>query len=387
MNKVVSINLNGRAYQLEEQAYDALRRYLEQAEAHLKGNPDRDEIMADFEQAVADKCDQFLKKNKTVVTEKEAGRIIAEMGPVSLSAGEDKDEPRESETAPVRRLYQVRDGAILFGVCNGAAAYLNVDVTVIRLVAVVLAFVTSGAALLAYVVMALLLPVARTPEEKAAASGRRFNADEILERAKARYADLTDREHWQKVADSSRPALESVGEAILKMIRIIAAVLAVAAGLVVTGIAAAWVAALWSVGLSGRVFGFTLDPSMPAWLLGAFISSGLYIVVLPALVLAVVSYRYARRGHVRGGVWWSVAALALLVVAVGMVVSIPFSSTQIRDVAQSHQGHLNLGARTVCVGDDVYCHRTPRQIKVVPVPLAPTPPAITPLPQPTPPLT
>jgi len=380
MNKVVSINLNGRAYQLEEQAYDALRRYLEQAEEHLKGNPDRDEIMADFEQAVADKCDQWLGKSKTVVTEKEAKRIIVEMGPVGSSDSD--DEPRRSEPAPARRLYQVRDGAILFGVCTGIAAYFNVDVTVVRLAAIVLALVSSGLAIVAYVGLALVLPVARTPEEKAAAFGQRFNADEILERAKARYADLTDREHWRSVADSSRPALERVGSAILRCLRIASAAVATVTGLTVTAMAAAWVAALWSVGLSGRVFGYTLDPSMPAWLTAAFVSSGLYIVMLPVLVAAVVSYRYARRGHVRGSVWWPLAALVLLVLAIGMVVSIPFSSAQIRTVLQDHQGQLNLGAKTVCVGDDVYCHRTPDQIKVMPVPVAPTPPEVTPLAKP-----
>ena len=54
MQKVISINLNGIAYQLEEDGYDALREYLAGAEQQLHDNPDRAEIMADLEQAFVD---------------------------------------------------------------------------------------------------------------------------------------------------------------------------------------------------------------------------------------------------------------------------------------------------------------------------------------------
>ena len=48
MNRVITINLNGIAYQLEESGYEALRTYLDNAARRLEGNPDKDEIMADI---------------------------------------------------------------------------------------------------------------------------------------------------------------------------------------------------------------------------------------------------------------------------------------------------------------------------------------------------
>ena len=47
-----------------------------------KDNPDRAEIIADLEQAIADKCRRFLGPHKTVVTAAEVEQIIREMGPV-----------------------------------------------------------------------------------------------------------------------------------------------------------------------------------------------------------------------------------------------------------------------------------------------------------------
>jgi len=114
MEKVVNVNLNGNAFQLDESAYDVLRTYLDLANRQLADNPDRAEIVADFEQAIADKCRRFLNPAKTVVTAAEMQRIVDEMGPVEgaasstrppagVNAGADAHAPR-AETTPRKRL-------------------------------------------------------------------------------------------------------------------------------------------------------------------------------------------------------------------------------------------------------------------------------------------
>ena len=74
MQKVITINLNGNAYQLEETAYGLLRAYLDRAEQQLKDNPDKAEIISDLEQAIADKCNRVLGAQKTVMTTAEKPR-------------------------------------------------------------------------------------------------------------------------------------------------------------------------------------------------------------------------------------------------------------------------------------------------------------------------
>ncbi len=82
MERVVTINLNGNPYQLEEPAYDALRAYIGRAEAALADSPDKAEIIRDLEQAIADKCGGYLSSSKSVVNAQEMARILEEMGPV-----------------------------------------------------------------------------------------------------------------------------------------------------------------------------------------------------------------------------------------------------------------------------------------------------------------
>jgi phage shock protein PspC (stress-responsive transcriptional regulator) len=195
MQKVVIINLNGRAYQLDEAAYDALRAYLDRAEAQLAANPDRAEIVSDLEQAIAEKCDRYLGPTKNVVTAPEIAQVIEEMGPVHDPAAAEKGTasegtaeasqgPRPDPNAP-RRLYRIREGALIAGICNGFAAYFNMDVTVVRVLAVVLAVLTSGGMILVYGILMFVLPEATTGEERAHAHGQPFNAQELIDRVKA----------------------------------------------------------------------------------------------------------------------------------------------------------------------------------------------------------
>ncbi len=87
MNTVIIINLNGNAFHLEEPGFQSLQAYLQQAQAALKDNPDKSEIMADLEQAIADKCAHFLRPHKNVLTAAEIDEILQEMGPVQSDAG------------------------------------------------------------------------------------------------------------------------------------------------------------------------------------------------------------------------------------------------------------------------------------------------------------
>jgi phage shock protein PspC (stress-responsive transcriptional regulator) len=216
MNTVIIINLNGNAFHLEEPGFQSLRAYLERAQAALKDNPDKAEIMADLEQAIADKCAHFLRPHKNVLTAAEIDGVLKEMGPVqsentadagaasasaSPSAGNgpnaDSKTSGTAASAP-KRLYQIREGAMLSGVCTGLAAYLNIDVTIVRIAFVLLTLLTTGAWILVYLGMMLVVPFANTGEEHAAAAGAPFNAQEVIDRAKKHYAEFKDSKEWRR---------------------------------------------------------------------------------------------------------------------------------------------------------------------------------------------
>jgi phage shock protein PspC (stress-responsive transcriptional regulator) len=198
MRKVLTVSLNGNAYQIEESGYEALQAYLESAHAKLHEDPDCAEILADLEQAIAEKCNRFLSAHKTVVSAAEMQQILTEMGPVNgqpaagapdgAQAAADSHEAHAASGSATRRLYQIREGAMISGVCKGLAAYFNVDVAIVRLIFVALAIITWGAWILAYIVMMFVIPYASTSEERAAAHGQPFDAQHLIEAVKRQYA-------------------------------------------------------------------------------------------------------------------------------------------------------------------------------------------------------
>jgi len=216
MNKVVTIHLHGTAFQLEEAGFDALRAYLDGATSRLEGNPDKDEIIADIEQAIADKCRAVLSAYKNVVVTEEINRIIDEMGPVEDAAAEAEEPPSAAAGAPksesrvppppssVRRLYKIREGAMLFGVCNGLGAYFGIDPTIVRLLFVLLVLLW-GTGILVYLILVVVIPSAETDAQRAAACGVPSTAQEFIRRAREGYyegmktfADRTAHREWRR---------------------------------------------------------------------------------------------------------------------------------------------------------------------------------------------
>lgn len=272
MQKITSIHLNGKAYQLEEEGYAALREYLTTAEAQLAENPDKTEIMSDLEQAIGEKCAAFLNANKDVVTKQEIEQVIREMGPVEGSstkegASTSQTPPKEEARAP-KRLFLIGEGAYIAGVCTGLAAYFDLDVTIVRAVFVILAVLTSGAWCLVYVALMFLVPYANTKEDRAAAHGEPFNAQELIKRAKENYAHLSNEEEWRrrfagKYEWHAHKAKAQMRRARHEM-RMRARGFSPFFGFMSAILAVVWIWALVSLVTTGAVFGWMI-PGLPIW--------------------------------------------------------------------------------------------------------------------------
>ncbi len=322
MQKVTSANLNGNAYQFDEDAYGLLAAYLERAKAQLELNPDRAEIMADIEQAIAEKCSRLLGSRKTVVSAAEIQQVIDEMGPVESGAKEESAasgarEPTAPGQAAVpgapKRLYQIREGAMLSGVCNGLAAYFNLDVTIVRLVFVALTIVTYGAWIFVYGTMMFIVPYADTSEQRAAAHGVTFNAQELVEQAKRKYEDLKNnkqwRGHWKRqrrqwkqwqcaARQQARWAAANAGSGAGQAAEVATATLMPLLAVAEFALFLVLAFAVYSLATTGAVFGWKFPPNVPLWAAILILMAGYAILVSPlAAARHAAHYRWAGRIH------------------------------------------------------------------------------------------
>lgn len=352
MERVVTINLNGNSYQLEEPAYDALRAYISRAEAALAANPDKAEIIRDLEQAIADKCSVHLGPGKTVVNAAEMARVLAEMGPVEGEAKGD-EAPRTDGggyAGPRRRLYRIKDGANIAGVSTGMAAFFDIDVNIIRLLWIVAALFTSGAAVLVYIAMMFLVPSAHTSEEWAAAHGVPFNAQEVIDRAKREYSRFTEenggdwraslraqRRAWRhqwRTWRHGRHAPPPPGPPVSYVTRIFAGLVAFILTLVGAALLIGFLLAVFSLLNTQAVFGWTPPFDIPAWL----------AIVILFIVYAALSspLRHLRRGSyaTASGYRYAEGADGLLAVVAGALLAyhfIPEFRDWVRDLPEALQ--------------------------------------------------
>jgi phage shock protein PspC (stress-responsive transcriptional regulator) len=332
MQKVITINLNGNAYQLEETAYGLLRAYLDRAESQLKDNPDKAEIISDLEQAIADKCNRVLGAQKTVVTTAEVQQIIEEMGPVEGAPGEPasaKQERPRGDAGASKRLYQIREGAMISGVCKGLAAYLNIDVTIVRITFIALALLTKGLFIIAYVVLMCVIPYATTSEERAAAHGQPFNAQELIDEAKRNYAKFKGSRNWKREWRRQRrewrrharpitggwwdapPPAASVGYAGQILAGIMMPVLTVVRAVVFW----IWLCVLASLLSTNALFGWPIPDDVPLWA-AVLVAAVAYSAVAWPLHAARRASYYALGAHNYG---WIAAWEGLLGFAVSVL--------------------------------------------------------------------
>lgn len=171
MKRVITASLNRNAFQFEEDAYARLEGWLADAGARLRNDPDRDEILKDLEQSVADKCQRRLSAGRTVITLDELVPALQEIGHIEVieavtagtagaaTAGAD---PAAATATPTTSapLQQISQGAWVSGVCLGLARSAAIDPTVVRVIALILLFVTGGALALLYAVLMLVMPFA-----------------------------------------------------------------------------------------------------------------------------------------------------------------------------------------------------------------------------------
>jgi phage shock protein PspC (stress-responsive transcriptional regulator) len=318
MQKVVSISLNGIAYQLEEPGYDELRIYLERAERRLADSPDRAEVMADLEQAIGEKCRATLSPHKTVVSSAEISNIIVEMGPVQAADEKPADPgatgPSPHATAsdagfhPRKRLYRIREGQIWAGVCNGIAAYINVDVTWVRLAVALLTLFSWGGLILVYIVMAFIVPYADTAEDRAAAFGMPFNTEELIKSAKKNFEAFGDKYRWRRewrrqqrhwhrqfrhMNEQLRMATAQATPMMSQTARAIGGVFVPIAALIGAVLFVAWILALVSLFTQHNIFGWSPPHGMPNWV------AALLLLMLYGAISAPL--RAMRHGGFAGG--------------------------------------------------------------------------------------
>ncbi len=200
MKKSFSVNIDGRIFNIDEDAYDLLQSYLQQLSTAFGSGNDSDEIVSDIEARVSEHLAEMCPTS--VVSIRDINSVIdiigrpeqigAEAGETDNTANaEDSDSGNSAATTPPpfpsadqardsRKLFRDVEDSVFGGVLSGFAKYNGWSTTTVRLCAVIIALLTTvWPCILAYIIAWIIIPPAQTAEQKLRMAGMPVTAATI----------------------------------------------------------------------------------------------------------------------------------------------------------------------------------------------------------------
>lgn len=345
MNKTISINIGGRIFNIEEDAYRRLDIYLRTLKAYFDTRDSGEEIIADIEARIAELFDERITPAKQVILVRDVDEIIAIMGRPEdyMDADPDVDEEEEKadsarhhRTQTHRRVYRDPDDKVIFGVCSGISAYLGWDPIILRAIFVA-ALLLYGTGPLLYVILAIIIPKAKTTAEKLRMRGEPVNVDNISKKVRESFAGMKEdvnefgkrhqgtkedvKNFGHRIGDLFADFFEGLGRVLKDVFRVLAKL--IGAAFLITGILGVFALVAAVFGIDGFfVFnhnGMGMEDQLDLWLgavatgpkqITMFFTGAVAVLAVPiiGLMMAGIRLLFGYRG------FSPIAAVVLIVV-------------------------------------------------------------------------
>lgn len=217
MKKNITINMLGRLYAIDEDAYGLLQQYIDTLRSYFAHKPDGKEIADDIEARIAELFDDLKAQGVEAINIQHVQDIITRIGDPKEMVEEEpqdeekamQDEEQSEETSTVnrlkdevvayfdrlrksgKRLYRDPSDKKITGLLAGCARYFGGDPLWWRLACVLLVFITFNTSLssgmffhvtpftwtplwlvLIYFMISIITPVAQNPEDRLKMKGK-----------------------------------------------------------------------------------------------------------------------------------------------------------------------------------------------------------------------
>ena len=187
-SKTTTVNINGAIFHMTEVAYKLFSDYLKSVKKYFNKHEGKEEIVSDLESRMAEHFNERLSPGKQVMLKSDVEELIEIMGHVEDFAAE--EEGREGSKPKVsKRFYRDPENRILAGVCAGLANYFEVDVRLVRLIFFIAIFF-GGIGILAYGLLWIFVPEAKTTAEKEEMAGYKFDLAGIAKDVEEKVKDI-----------------------------------------------------------------------------------------------------------------------------------------------------------------------------------------------------
>ena len=156
MKKTLTINIGYSIFNIDEEAYEILNKYLDSIKDYFQKIDNDPDIIKDFELRIAENFSSKVSSSKQCIDLSDVKEVIEIMG----SLVDFKEIYNDTETENVKeekksnKLFRDSSNRIIAGVCSGIAEYFKIDPIIVR----VLFFIAVPLNLIVYIIFWIGIP-------------------------------------------------------------------------------------------------------------------------------------------------------------------------------------------------------------------------------------
>lgn len=233
MKKTLTVNLGGTVFNIDDDAYRLLDNYLNNLKMHFCKEAGADEIVDDIELRISELLAEKLSAGLQVITIADVEEVINRIGKpeemetegdttadkANTGKGSDSWNGSAATSASVRRrLYRNPDDKLLGGVVSGLAAYWGWDVTLLRLLLLVILICGYGTLIPVYIVCWLIIPEARTAAEKLSMRGEAITVENIGKTVTDGFGKMAHNVNDYIKSERPRTVLQRICDAVVRVV-------------------------------------------------------------------------------------------------------------------------------------------------------------------------
>jgi len=196
MENIRQISLNGIVFNVEEDGYIVLKKYIDNLEKYYADKEDGKEIVEDIQIRFSELLLEKRTFENKAITLVDIEKIIAIMGSPENFEAETNNmhESHKTESSKKRkRLYRDKENARIAGVCSGLSYYTGIDVWLFRLLFIILGLFSVGFWVLIYIIAWFIIPPAETAMQRYEMKGEALNIEDIEQRVKKEASEASEK--------------------------------------------------------------------------------------------------------------------------------------------------------------------------------------------------
>ena len=196
MNKTVNINLGGFVFHIDEDAFQKLTNYFGAIKRSLSNTSGQEEIIKDIEIRIGELISEKHTSDKQVISLREVEEIISIMGQPEdyRIEGEETIEAEliYTNTKITKKLYRDEENAAIGGVLAGLGHYFGIDKAWLRVILLIMVF-AWGTGFVAYIILWIAMPAAKTTSEKLEMRGEAVTISNIEKKVREEIDTLSEK--------------------------------------------------------------------------------------------------------------------------------------------------------------------------------------------------